>query len=115
MGTKKIIYGHQLGMGFVTGPVHPNGTADVFPAPGCVPEPCVFDIFKDPTEGNNLNVPGAPAEVKALVASLESKFSAYCDGFFQTSLEHGVGDFQHCEKPAVSSLHHGGWWYPPCA
>ena len=109
-------------MGFWTGPKHPNGTADAYPAAGCgIPggkptkinpktKPCLFDIEIDPTEHNDLNVNPSAATTE-LVAQMEKKYAAYCAGFFQSShifIEEERQDHPNCTTlPAFAEAHRG--------
>ncbi len=52
-GKYKFINGTQGNIGFYQGPLYPNSTSGNPSDPGC-PEGCLFDIFADPEERNNL-------------------------------------------------------------
>ena len=85
------------------GVLHPNGTADAYPDRGCgLPSwqqgqgmpiseglaPCLFDIRADPTEHVDLNEGGVAAKDPALaqvLSTMEARYRARCDGFFQSS------------------------------
>jgi len=102
VGRYKYISGYQSGMAYWTGPEHPNATLDEYPVVACLHKPCVFDIWADPTEHNDL-----ADERPDLVTSLQARLKGYLPGFFQTT-DYGDGGGLRCKNLTdVISTHHG--------
>jgi hypothetical protein len=115
-------------MGFHTGPQHPNGTADVYPSTfgcgmppgsglmGVVPRPCLFDVYSDEGESNDLNNPASTDPVLLKVVSvMEAKYKTYCKGVFQSSHMFLEPNKQpKCESVQAFAENHRGFHGPIC-
>lgn len=117
VGSHKLIYGTQLGMGYLQGPSYPNETLVPSSLAGLptagkrcgIPlaegsnglRPCLFDIRSDPTESHDLMEDPSP-EVKELLRKMETKYANYCKGFFQST--HIFANEEHNEHPKCQSV-----------
>ncbi|EGD79168.1 hypothetical protein PTSG_09899 [Salpingoeca rosetta] len=106
VGDYKIVVGGQRGIGFWTGPLYPNGTANQpGSAYGC-PYGCLFNIKEDPTEHHDIKFDNLD-----LFWKLKDRLSKLASTAYQTG-EDSEGD---CEDPAhVMETRYHGFWGPFC-
>ena len=105
-GLWKVLFGDQHGLGFWTGPQHPNGTAD-YTDVGC-PDGCLFNLNDDPTEH---------VDLKDLhpqrFAALKARLLEWGQTVYQTSYT-DVPHASQCLTPQQAALRYQGHIGPQC-
>ena len=104
-GRYKVITGKQAGLGFYQGPLYPNITStDQGTDKGC-PAGCLFDIFADPSETQDLR-----EELPGVFQRMMSRLDQIGLSVFQTN--YSVAS--HCASPAKAMKKDHGFLAPRC-
>lgn len=107
VGQYKVLFGLQM-PAIMPGPEYPNGTK---PAPiyvDCGDRGCLYDIFADPTEHEDLALRNDSA-TEALLANLTARFGALALTAYQTPW---VEQTMNCSAPRVQKMLRSGFWAP---
>jgi arylsulfatase I/J len=109
VGRHKILFGTQS-PAIWPGPQYPNGTRPAPISVSCGARGCLFDIFADPTEHDDLasSRQGEPP-VEALLANLTARFNALAKTAYQTPW---VRTSMDCDAPRVRKMLASGFWAP---
>jgi arylsulfatase I/J len=107
IGDYKLVVGTQHGLGFWTGPQHPNGTKDYRDA-GCPLTGCLFNVYADPTEHVDL-----AAAQPARLAQMQARLRELAKGVFQTNFSDFPEPAQCLSDEQAAELY-GGHIGPQC-
>eukprot|EP00045_Choanoeca_perplexa_P008761 m.82283 g.82283 ORF g.82283 m.82283 type:complete len:548 (+) comp14613_c0_seq1:100-1743(+) len=106
VGRYKLVVGDQeKGIGFWTGPLYPNGTANQ-PGPAYMcKQGCVFDLVEDPTEHHDLSsdLPNIKNQLQQRLAEL-----------VRTAYQTGKDGPARCQNPVDVMQANHGFWGPFC-
>lgn len=105
-GQYKLLWGTQFHFGTRTGPDFPNGTSVKMDDPGC-PQGCLFNIFADPEERDDLR----EAE-PAVFQQLYNRLLEVGLGVYQT--DYTDVDQKTCLTGAQMRIKYGGYLGPSC-
>ncbi|CAK0871523.1 unnamed protein product [Prorocentrum cordatum] len=105
-GRWKVVFGQQHGLGFFTGPLHPNGTKNYRDA-GC-PSGCLFNLFDDPTEHTDVK-----EKYPHVFSRLRSRLEEIGKTVFQTSYT-DVPQSRQCLSESDAAAKYNGHLGPQC-